>query len=239
MEWVVLCPHPGSARRFFQPLSGLLASPSFTALFRAAATPDRSLQGLPLVASCGPLSRPRCSLAVIHRRAMTRRPRPFTCSFPDVHTPKSAVASFPCRLWVPFSRAEARFPVALGRDRRNHHVPPASPTSEPSSRFESVRAVPSCPGAAAVALLTSRPSRVLPTNLGACDPPDLEGRTPFIAVGTSPSARTRGSEDSSPQSRVWISSSTEVNASTHSAASDSLRSRAAPPLGDVSFSLDL
>jgi len=40
--------HPGSARRFSQPLSGFLASPSSTALFRAAAVPERSLQSFPL-----------------------------------------------------------------------------------------------------------------------------------------------------------------------------------------------
>lgn len=40
--------HPGSALRFSQPLSGFLAGPSSTALFRAATVLERSLQSFPL-----------------------------------------------------------------------------------------------------------------------------------------------------------------------------------------------
>jgi len=67
----------GSALRFSQPLSGFLADPSFAALFRAAAIP-----GMP-PSECfprrdrAPLSRPLCSPAVIHRRALARCPRPY------------------------------------------------------------------------------------------------------------------------------------------------------------------
>mgnify|MGYP003572178373 CR=1 FL=1 len=60
-----------------------------------------------------------------------------------------AVAWIPRGLWTPFPRAEARFPVVLGSAQRDHLVPPASPTSEPSSPRESVAMTPGRPSAVA------------------------------------------------------------------------------------------
>jgi hypothetical protein len=50
-----------------------------------------------------------------------------------------AVAMIPEQLWTPFSRAEARFPVALDSAQRNRFIPPASPTSKLLSPHKSVR----------------------------------------------------------------------------------------------------
>jgi len=84
------------------------------------------------------------SLAVIHQRAKSHRPRPYHRRFPWL--PRlHAVAMFPRRLWTPFRHAEARFPVTLGLERRNRFVPPASPTSKPWSSHESVHANQGCP----------------------------------------------------------------------------------------------
>jgi hypothetical protein len=85
-----------------------------------------------------------------------------------------------------FTSAVARFPVTPDQDQQNRHVPPASPTSKHSSRFESVRVFPSRPGPTAVTLSTFLPSRVRPTNLGAFDPPSLEDWEPPFAVGVEP-----------------------------------------------------
>jgi len=130
-------PTSGSARRFSQPLSGFLANPSFAALFRAATVPgvlpsERSPRRdrLPLP---GQLGFP----AVIHRRAATHAPAPCHRWF-HRRPRRSALAWIPQRLWTPFSRAEARFLVALGAEPRNRPVPPASPTSKRPSLFESV-----------------------------------------------------------------------------------------------------
>ena len=54
-----------------------------------------------------------CSLAVIHPRAGAHDPAPFTSGFADAHV-GDVVAGIPRPLWVPFPRARARFPVALG-----------------------------------------------------------------------------------------------------------------------------
>lgn len=76
--------------------------------------------------------------AVIHQRARAHHPGPYHRRFLTTPTRERAVADVPRRLWVPFPRAEARFPVALGPKRRSHSVPPASPTSGLSSPRETV-----------------------------------------------------------------------------------------------------
>jgi hypothetical protein len=100
----------------------------------------------------------------------TARPRSLvTTGFPDARA-FDAVAWFPRRLWAPFSRAETRFPLALGSGRLPP-VPPASPASELSSPCESVRAFPGFPrldGRCSPGLLPLQSS--LP-GLGASDPP--------------------------------------------------------------------
>jgi hypothetical protein len=52
-----------------------------------------------------------------------------------------------------FTHPKTRFPVALGLDRRNRTVPPASPASKLYSPCESVRVDPSCPVSTAVPFL--------------------------------------------------------------------------------------
>jgi len=97
--------------------------------FRPHRSWDSSLQGVPLTAGRLRLSTQPGSLAVILRRAEVHDSRPCHRQFP--RRPRfHAVAWFPCRLWVPFSRAEARFPVPLGLAPWNHLVPPASPASK-------------------------------------------------------------------------------------------------------------
>jgi len=44
-----------------------------------------------------------------------------TVRFPDSHA-FDAVAWFPARLWTPFPQAEARFPVVLDHQRRDHSL---------------------------------------------------------------------------------------------------------------------
>jgi hypothetical protein len=52
---------------------------------------------------------------------------------------------------------QARFPVALGPERWDYSLPPASPTSKLYSFCKSVRTEPSCPGSEADTLLTFAP----------------------------------------------------------------------------------
>jgi len=90
----VVRPHFGSALGFSQPLSGFLTHPSFAALFRAATIP-----GIPPLEPSpredrAPLSRPLCSLAVIHQRAEPRRSCLIATRFTDVRA-LDAVA------WIP------------------------------------------------------------------------------------------------------------------------------------------
>jgi len=96
----------GSALRFAPPPSGFLAGSRLAAFFHAA---RRSwallLQSLPCREARAPLGAV-CSLAVIHRRAWTHRPRP--CHRPFHRRPRfRAVAWIPGRLRASFPRAGA------------------------------------------------------------------------------------------------------------------------------------
>jgi len=207
-------------------------------LFHAATAPDRALQSFPLAAVVHP-SRgdwlpcrhpPTCPDAPPPTVSLAVSPTP---------TPESAVAWFPRRLWVPFRRARrpaSRSPwiegdgtVAFRQLHRLRSFPPAA---------ESVHATTSYPAATADALLVFRPSRVRPSALGASTPPDpkVEDRQSSRA---SPSASARDREDSSPRSRVGPLHQPMEDESARSAASSPLQGWAAPPLGGVSFSLDL
>jgi len=117
-------------------------------------------------------------------------------------TPEDAVAWFPRRLWVPFSRARrpaSRSPWIEGDGtvmfRQLHRLRSFPPVTE------SVHATTSCPAATAAALLAFRPSRVRPDALGASTPPDPkveDRRTERASPFTSP----REHEDRSPRARV-------------------------------------
>jgi hypothetical protein len=161
-------PTPGSAHRLSQPLSGLLARPSSTALFHAASRPWAfSFRVFPSQGSRTPL-RAASLLAVVHQRAETHPLEPYHRRF--LPTPTQAQSpGIPRRLRVPFSRAEARFLVALDTGGRNRFVPPASPTSRPCSPYESVRPNSGCPSPGADTLLDVLPlqrlRRVSPRNL--------------------------------------------------------------------------
>jgi len=85
--------------------------------------------------------------------------------------PNDAVAWFPQRLWTPFPCAEARFLVVLDPIRRNHLVPPASPTSKLYSPCESVRTEPGFPSPEVDSLLGFRLPRAFSPHLGSSDPP--------------------------------------------------------------------
>jgi hypothetical protein len=153
---------PGSALGLSQPLSGFPASSSSTALSHAATVPERSLQSFPLAERTTPLSGPACSLAVIHRRANRAAFAALSPAVSPTPAPHDAVAWFPRRLWVPFPRAEARFPVALDR-RMSSAVPPTSPASKPCSRCESVPPRPGEPEPSGRCSPGLRPSRDVPS----------------------------------------------------------------------------
>jgi len=138
----VLRASPAWAARHFRPVpfSGLQSCDRFLSTvswqaqslqpcFRPHRPWDSSLQGLPLTGDRSRLSTQPGFLVVILRRAGTHDSSPFTCGFPDAHAFTQLPGS-PAGYGLPFSRTEARFPVALGLAPRNHPVPPASPTSK-------------------------------------------------------------------------------------------------------------
>jgi hypothetical protein len=103
-----------------------------------------------------------CSPAVIDQCARTYRSRPYQNRFRRLPRCWAQLPGIPRNLGVPFSRAEARFPVALDPQRRNHSLPPASPASKLYPPRESVRTEPELPRArVAVTLLGFFPSRDL------------------------------------------------------------------------------
>jgi hypothetical protein len=96
-------PTPGSALRLSQPLSGFPASPSFAALFHAAAVRDSPFRGFPSQESRAP---PRAASAPLRSSTDVpngHRPRLVTAGFLDARA-LGAVAGLPRRLWAPFSR---------------------------------------------------------------------------------------------------------------------------------------
>jgi len=98
----------------------------------------------------------------------------------------------------PFHERGARFLVALDRDRRNRPVPPASPTSEPCSRFESVRAGPSHPECGGRCPLDLSPLQSPSHEPRSLLPARPRGPDTARSRRASPQARTRGSEDQQP-----------------------------------------
>jgi hypothetical protein len=219
--------HPGSARRFSQPLSGFLANPSFAALFHAATVPGIPPSELSPRRGRLPLSGQLGFPAVIHRRAETRRPTPCRPWF-HRRPRRSASAWIPQRLWAPFPPAEARFPVPLGAEPRDRLVPPASPTSKRPSLFESVRDRSESPRSDRPMLSwVSAPLESSPSKPRSLIPAKARGpkhaRLP-VGSGTLPT----GSQPSRPGEASPVP---RKFGSTCSTASDPLRGRPAPPLG--------
>jgi len=155
-------------------------------------------------------------------------------------TPEDAVAWFPRRLWVPFSRARrpaSRSPwiegdgtVMFRQLHRLRSFPPAA---------ESVRTTTSCPAAAADASVAFCPFRVLPDALGASNPsrprrsrtdePNEQARSPRRATTRTVAPATG-----------WnLFTNTSESESVRSAVPSPLQDRTAPPLGGNSFSRDL
>jgi len=149
----------GSALRFSQPLSGFLADPSFAALFRAAAEPGILPSESSPRRDRAPLSRPLCSPAVIHRRALACYPRPYCHRFRQTPTLSRSCLDPPSDYRLPFHepKSASRSPWATSNgtatSRQLHRLrsfdPPASPFLPK----------PGCPGLAADPLLGFFPSR--------------------------------------------------------------------------------
>jgi len=134
----VVRPRLGSAPGFSQPLSGFLARPSFAALFRAATVPGILPLELSPCKDRAPLSRPLCFPDVVHQRAEPYCPSALSPPVSPTPALLTQLPGFLERLWTPFSRAEARFPVVLGSAQQNRFIPLASPTSKLLSPHESV-----------------------------------------------------------------------------------------------------
>jgi hypothetical protein len=188
-----------------------------------------------------PSRRSRASLeaasppAVIHRRARAHHPGPYHRRSLPTPTRERAVADVPRRLWVPFPRAEARFPVALGPKRRSHSVPPASPTSGLSSPRETVLPDPSCPGPAS----RCSPGRCAPLETAHVRPSDP---SPARASPDAPWPPSQGSDavdhdppkgTAHPRRQVGPPLKHEYSGLTRSADSSPLQDRPAPPLSGV------
>jgi hypothetical protein len=144
-------------------------------LFRAATVPAI----LPLERSPrkdrAPLSRPLCSLAVIHPRAETHCTSALSPPFSPTPTlSRSCLAPYR-RLWTNFPRAEAQFPSALGFAQQNRFVPPASPTSKLLSPCESVRDQSGLPRPGGRCSWVSSPLESSPTTPRVLDPPEPRG----------------------------------------------------------------
>jgi hypothetical protein len=176
---------PGSALRLSQPLSGFLADPSFAALFRAATVPGVLPSESSPRRNRAPLSRPRCSLVVIHPRAGRRHLNLVAAGFTDFHA-FTQLPGFPRRLWAPFSRAEARFLFAPGPNdgtRPFRQLHPLRSLTPPASPFAFAQVAPSQHAAPLLGFSASlEPSPSTPRNL---DPPGPRGSAHAPSSGNS------------------------------------------------------
>jgi len=184
------------------------------------------LQSLPLTGIAHPSRGHLCSLAVIDQRAETPSSGPCYPWFP--RPPRSrAVAWFPQRLWVPFSRSRenaSRSPwvriTELVSFRQLHPlrslVPPVSPFA-PN---------PSCPVPAVVTLLGSYPSGAFPPTPWALWP----AQTTRIWTCPRPKTQARLKGPLSPSRRVRPFQIQKHLETTSSTDSSPLRDWPAPPL---------
>jgi len=145
-----LSPPPRFRSQAFSTSQRFPGRPELRGLVSCRSRPKASslLQSFPLAQSRAPLSRPLAPL----RLSVPVPSAPATALSPsvssDAHARLNVVACFPRRLWAPFPRAEARFPVPLdvrwwSRSLRRPH-----PLRSFVPLCESVRVGPSCPGTA-------------------------------------------------------------------------------------------
>lgn len=106
MERGFVHPHPGSARRFLQPLGGFLADSSLRPCFVPLPSLGYlSLQSLALQRSRTRL-RAACSLAVIPAQPARAHAALSPRVSPDADLVSEVLAGLPPRLWVSFRRAD-------------------------------------------------------------------------------------------------------------------------------------
>jgi hypothetical protein len=145
MKWVVQA-HIGSALRLSQPLSGFLAHPDSTALFRAAAVPGiPPFRVFPSQESRTPLGA-TCSLAVVHERAGTRLPGPCYRRFRRLPRSHAQSPDSPDGYGLPFAhpRARSRSPwTPSGRTVPFHPLHRLRSLRPPASPFAPARVAPS------------------------------------------------------------------------------------------------
>jgi hypothetical protein len=132
------------------------------------------LQSFPLAQSRAPLSRPlaplRLSTAVPSAPATALSPSVSS----DAHARMNVVACFPRRLWAPFPRAEARFPVPLDVRWWSRSLRRLHPLRSFVPLCESVHVGPSCPGTVG----RYSPGLFAPLKLSPPAPRDLEPASP-------------------------------------------------------------
>jgi hypothetical protein len=153
-------PTPGSALRLSQPLSGFPASPSFAALFHAAAVRDSPFRGFPSQESRAP---PRAALLPCGHPPTCRMATARALSPPVSGTPtlSAQLPPSPDDYGIPFHAPESTLPAHPGPKRRNPSC------SASFTRFEALillrvrsRSARVAPDSAADPLLGFRPSRV-------------------------------------------------------------------------------
>jgi hypothetical protein len=228
--WIVR-PHIGSALRFSQPLSGFLADPSFVALFHAINRSwDPPFRAFPSRRSRTPLGAAG-SLAVIHRRAWTRRASSFASGFTDVHA-FTRLPGSPDDYGLPFraprrtSRSSWTPPDGTALFRQLHLLRSFLPFARPFLQ----RWVAPPPQAVALGFLPLR--SFAPPTPRILDPPGPEDRTrPFARRLRRATRRTVD-----PSSRVRPPRVREALEQTSSTKHQPLTDWAAPPLDGDSFS---
>jgi hypothetical protein len=149
----------GSALRLSQPLSGFLASPSFAALFHAATVPGVLPSESSPRRNRAPLSRPHCSLAVIHQRAETPPPRPCHCQFHRLPTLSRSCLAPRGSYGLPFRtpKRASRLPWVRTTERVSfRQLHPLRSLDPPASPFVSTRVAPSQHAAPLLAFCLSR-----------------------------------------------------------------------------------
>jgi hypothetical protein len=231
----------GSALGLSQPLSGFLARPSSTALFRAATVPDRLLQSVPPAAIVVP-SRGHQLPCRYPPAFCNAPPRSVSRAVSPTPTPEGAVAKLPRELWVPF-RSEPK-PPRPGRPGS------AAAGSSCPARFTDFEALLPLSGPCAPTRVSPRRRSVLSWS---CSPSEFVPRAsrpstrPTRRLNTDRTSRARmparpcraTTRTAALAARSEPHHPSETGSSARSAVPGSLRTRTAPPLGGVLFSLDL
>jgi hypothetical protein len=161
---------PGSTLRLSQPLSGFVASSGCAALFRAATVRGVSPSEVSPRRNRAPLSRPACSLVVIHRRAKTHPSEPYHRRFHRRPRPRAQLPGFADDYEVPFRtprRASRSLQVRASGTvsfRQLHPLRSVDPPASPCARHRVASERRSILSWVFASLEHS------PPHLGACDP---------------------------------------------------------------------